>query len=109
MSPWNHWYHLTAHTYGSWLRGDPRGCRARHHREHVDGDYKHPPAPGKYAALYEYSKSLMKRDPVKIEFELRQFVLDKVIERFQEFRIECPVASLDAIHLHALVRCPDHN
>ena len=40
MPAWNHWYHCTAHTYGTWLRGDPRGWRARHHREHVDGDYR---------------------------------------------------------------------
>jgi hypothetical protein len=40
---WNDWYHVVVHVYGSWLRGDPRGWRARHHREHVDGDYKNPP------------------------------------------------------------------
>ena len=42
MLPWNDWYHCTTHTYGSWLRGDRRGWRARHHREHVQGDYKNP-------------------------------------------------------------------
>ena len=24
MQPWDHWYHCTSHTYGSWLRGDPQ-------------------------------------------------------------------------------------
>src|SRR5438067_13048428 len=71
--PWNNWYHITIHVYGSWLRGDPRGWRSRHHREHVDGDYKNPPPKGKYDNLYELSKALMKRDPVKIQRELRQF------------------------------------
>ena|SRR5205809_5238686 len=85
MQPWNDWYHCTLHTYGSWLRGDPRGWRARHHREHVVGDYKNPPPKRKY--LFEYSKSLMNRDPVKIENELRQFVLDAPIDKLVDNRI----------------------
>lgn len=40
VEPWNSWYHVTIHVYGSWLRGDPRGWRSRHHREHADGDYE---------------------------------------------------------------------
>jgi hypothetical protein len=32
------------HTYGTWLPGDPKGFRTRHHREHIEGDYKKPPA-----------------------------------------------------------------
>ena len=41
------WFHVTAHTYGAWLAGDARGFRTRHHREHVEGDYKHPPPAGR--------------------------------------------------------------
>src|SRR5690349_5207107 len=51
MSARDHWFHCTTHTYGTWLRGDPRGWRSRNHREHVDGDYKHPPSNGKYDPL----------------------------------------------------------
>jgi hypothetical protein len=109
MRPWEDWYHGTGHMYGSWLRGDPRGWRSRHHREHVDGDYKNPPPAGKYTDLFNYSKSLMKRDPVRIESELRRFVLDAVIERLQRLSIEIAIASLDGIHLHGLLRCPEHN
>src|SRR6185312_10578416 len=79
--PWNDWYYVTVHVYGSWLRGDPRGWRSRHHREHVEGDYKNPPPPGTYDNLYELSKALMTRDPVKIERELRQFVVDAIAEK----------------------------
>src|SRR5687768_17438019 len=64
--PWNDWYHVTVHVYGSWLRGDPKGWRSRHHREHCEGDYRNPPPTGKYDHLYELSKSLMKRDPIRI-------------------------------------------
>jgi len=81
IAPWNNWYHVTVHVYGSWLRGDPRGWRARHHREHVDGDYKHPSPKGKYDNLYELSKALMKRDPVRIATELRQFIANAVAEK----------------------------
>jgi hypothetical protein len=84
MPAWNHWYHCTAHTYGSWLRGDPRGWRARHHREQVVGDYKNPPPRGEYDALFAYSKSLMKRDSIQIAQELRQFVLDAIVARLHE-------------------------
>jgi len=75
--PWNNWYHVTIHTYGSWLRGDPRGWRSRHHKDHVNGDYKNLPEKGKYDALLELSKSVMTRDPVRIAKPLRTFVLER--------------------------------
>jgi hypothetical protein len=65
--PWLNWLHCTGSTYGSWLRGDPRGWRARRHREHVDGDYRTPPASGTYEAMHERSKRLMKRPGVTLE------------------------------------------
>src|SRR5205809_4884314 len=92
--PWNAWYHVTIHVYGSWLRGDPRGWRSRHHREHVDGDYKNPPPKGKYDNLYELSKALMKRDPVKIERELRQFVTNAIAEKLRADGIEVLIVSV---------------
>jgi hypothetical protein len=107
--PWNHWYHVTVHAYGSWLRGDPRGWRSIHHREHVDGDYKNPPPKGKYDKLYELSKALMKRDPVRIATELRQFVADAIAESLQRNGIEVLITSVDAKHLHVLARFSDHN
>jgi REP element-mobilizing transposase RayT len=106
---WNGWYHVTVHVYGSWLRGDPRGWRARHHREHVEGDYKNPPPAGMYDNLFELSKALMKRDPVRIAAELRQFVADAIAEKLQQDGIEVLIASIDATHLHVLARFPDHN
>lgn len=109
VPPWNHWYHCTAHTYGSWLRGDPRGWRARHHREHVDGDYRAPSPSGRCAALFERSQSLMRRSPVRIGRELRQLVVDAVAARLTERHVETRIVSLDSTHLHALIRCPAHD
>ena len=70
--PWNDWYHFMGHTYGTWLPGDPKGFRTRHHREHVEGDYKHPPPKGKYDARWERAKRLMKRDPVYLDEQQRE-------------------------------------
>lgn len=107
--PWNDWYHVTASTYGTWLRGDPRGWRSRHHREHVDGDYKDPPPKGKYDKLHEYSKRLMKRDPVRIRKELRHIVVDEMVSRLRQEGIEVILACFDDHHWHGLARFPDHN
>jgi hypothetical protein len=106
--PWNNWYHVTAHVYGSWLHGDTRGWRARHHRDHVDGDYKRPPPNGEYDRLQIYSKSLMKREPIKIEQPLREFVVESIVEKLQLNGVEVLVASVDAKHLHLLARFSDH-
>ena len=108
-SPWNNWYHCTEHTYGTWLRGDPRGWRARHHREHVEGDYKNPPPKGTYDELFEHSKSLMKRDPVRIQKDRRTFVLNCIVEKLQEKGIEVLIACLDGTHLHVIAQFPDHD
>jgi len=105
---WNNWYHVTAHVYGSWLHGDPRGWRARHHRDHVEGDYKNPPPAGKYDRLFAYSKSLMQREPVHIEREMRKFVVDAIADRLRRNGIEVLIASVDEKHLHLLGRFSDH-
>jgi hypothetical protein len=108
-APWNDWYHVTVHVYGSWLRGDPRGWRARHHREHVDGDYKNPPPKGKYDNLYELSKALMKRDPIKVARELRQFIADSIAEKLRMDGVEVLIVSMDSKHLYVLARFPERN
>ncbi|WP_437230609.1 hypothetical protein SH661x_002053 [Planctomicrobium sp. SH661] len=57
------WFHVTLTTYGAWLPGDPRGFRTRHHREHVEGDYRDPPPAGKYEGLHRASERLLKSTP----------------------------------------------
>ncbi len=107
--PWNDWYHLTAHTYGTWLYGDRRGWRTRHHREHVEGDYRHPPAPGTFEDKLAQSRNLMKRSPVYVSVPARILVVGVVVEKFQTDGIELLAASMTRDHLHVLVRVPDHN
>ena len=105
---WNDWYHVVVHVYGSWLRGDPRGWRELHHREHVDGDYKNPPARGSFERLHERSLSLMKREPVAIEKELREVVVAAVVEKLGRDGVEVLAAAMDAKHMHILARFRDH-
>lgn len=108
-TPFNNWYHVTLHTYGSWLPGDPRGHRTRHHEEHIEGDYKHPPPPGAHAQTLQRSLALMKSEPVRIPSNLREPILSAFISRLQDDGIEPIAASLDATHLHLLARFNDHN
>jgi len=107
--PWNNWFHVTVHVYGSWLRGDPRGWRARHHREHVDGDYKNPPPKGKYDDVYEFSKWLMKRDPIRLEHAIGKFIADLIAYKLELDGCEVLIVSLSAKHLHVLARFPLRN
>ncbi len=92
------------HTYGSWLRGDGRGWRSRHHREHVDGDYKNPPPMGMYDELYDKSNRLMKREPVILPWELRVVAVKALVEALRHHRVEVIDAAVTARHFHVLAR-----
>ncbi len=85
-----------------------RGWRARHHREHVDGDYKNPPPRGKYDRVYASSKSLMKRESVSIGGEIQRIVVEEFVDKLRSNGIEVLIASVDAKHLHLLGRFRDH-
>ena len=108
MVPWENWYHSTSHLFGAWLPGDPRGWRSRDHRYHCEGDYKRPPPKGAYDELFRRSKKLMKQDPVRLEWALRSFVLQMVVERLMSRGAEVQIAALDGIHLHVLHQCHAH-
>jgi REP element-mobilizing transposase RayT len=105
---WNDWYHVTVHTYGSWLRGDPRGWRDKDHRQHVDGDYKRPPPPKLYEKLHNHAKSIMKREPVRIDIDVRPIVVKSFVEKLSLLDVQVIVASVDGNHLHLLGRFRDH-
>ena len=109
MIPWDHWYHCMGHTYGTWLLGDPKGFRTRHHREHVEGDYRNPPPKGTYDGLHEYSKRAMKREPVFLDAVQRKRALEELVASLRRRDLEVRVFSVDRVHLHGLVRVPDHD
>ncbi len=105
--PWNNWYHINGNTYGTWLRGDSRGWRARHHREHVEGDYKNPPPPGVYDRLEASSKRLMaraKRSVVRLSQEARELACRTMVDSLLAHGVELIVLSIDDHHYHLLAR-----
>jgi hypothetical protein len=105
--PWEAWYHCMCNTYGTWLRGDSRGWRERDHRRHVDGDYRRPPPEGTFEEIRANSKSSMKRDPIRLDRELRRIALSAVVECLTSDGILILAACLDGAHLHLLARFKD--
>jgi len=84
--------------------GDPRGWRSRHHREHVDGDYRNPPDPGAYDRELLKSKRSMKRDPVFLTPEQRVVVCRTIGESLQRHSAELIDLSVGSAHFHMLAR-----
>jgi len=108
MEPWNDWYHVNGNTYGTWLRGDPRGFRERHHRRHVEGDARTPPPPGIYDALRARSRRLMTRDPVHLSPRARALACEAMSDSLRRHAIELLALAVDDHHFHVLARFPDH-
>jgi hypothetical protein len=104
MKPWNNWYHCCGSTYGTWVRGDPRGWRARHHREHVDGDYKDPPPTGKHDPQLRRSQSLMKRHRVVLTLEQRRVACRAFGDKLRVLGVELIELCISARHWHLLAR-----
>ncbi|HSU66967.1 MAG TPA: hypothetical protein VLJ39_08860 [Tepidisphaeraceae bacterium] len=107
--PWNDWYHCMGHTYGTWLPGDPKGFRTRHHREHIEGDYKHPPPKGMYDKRHEQAKDLMKRDPIFLTIDQRLLIVRLLVESLQRRNFDIATACVIEVHFHILARIPDHD
>lgn len=104
MKPWMNWLHCTGSTYGAWLRGDPRGWRARDHREHVDGDFRSPPPEGIYDALHEQSKRLMTRQGVVLGWDARVVAVRAIVDALHYHEVSVVDACVGARHWHVLAR-----
>ena len=107
MKAWRGWYHVNGNTYGTWLPGDPRGWRSRHHRIHVDGDYRNPPPTGSGNARLRRSKRLMKRPPVYLTPTQRRIAVEALVERLLLERHELLAAGVTNVHYHILGRFGD--
>lgn len=106
MIAWNGWYHCMGHTYGSWLRGDERGWRARHHREHVEGDYLNPPPAEAFASQRRLSRALMKRPAVVLTAAQRVAACAALGEKLLALEVELVELCVGATHFHLLARFP---
>lgn len=104
MLPWRNWFHCNGSTYGTWLRGDPRGWRARHHREHVEGDYKSPPPAGMYDGLHQYSKHLVKREELLLDWEHRVVACREMGRSLVAHGVQLVELGVGAAHYHLLAR-----
>lgn len=104
MGAWNGWYHVNGNTYGTWLPGDKRGWRSRHHKVHVDGDYKAPPPVGKYDELRRRAEAAMPQPPVFLDQQQRELAGPALVEMLLQQEAELLALSLDAVHFHLLAR-----
>jgi hypothetical protein len=101
-----YWYHFIISTYGSWLHGDARGFRTRHHREHIEGDYKNPPPPGMYESRERRSRKSLKHAPVVLTPSLRPIVGGALKERLQTLGALVVCISMSGQHAHGLTKMP---
>lgn len=104
MGAWNNWFHCNGNTYGTWLRGDPRGWRSRGHHEHVDGDYKNPPEPGAHDKALEESRRRMTRPKVELPPDARIVACQVMVESLLFRRVELIALSVGGRHWHGLAR-----
>jgi hypothetical protein len=102
-----HWYHVVLTTYGNWLPGDQRGFRTRHHRRHVQGDYKNPPKED-HSGLHLHSSSQMTCPSAQLPTDYRETVGIALVERLQSLGGFVLTASVSKTHIHMLVKVPSH-
>jgi hypothetical protein len=100
------WIHFVETVYGAWLYGDARGFRTRHHREHVEGDYKNPPPPELYAERLRRSCESLKQAPVVLAAEWRPIIGAAVRDRLTELGAFVLCVSASGQHLHLLGKLP---
>ncbi len=100
------WHHIMLTTYGAWLYGDRRGFRTRHHREHVEGDYKNPPPAGKYAAQERRSRELLTQPPVVIPAKTRRIIGRALWQEFSHLGAWVLIVAVGGQHVHLLVKLP---
>jgi hypothetical protein len=103
---WRNWYHGVGCTYGTWLRGDPRGFRTHKHRMHVQGDYRNPPPPGVWAPMLERSKRAMKWPPVVLALDAREVLCRVLVQWLQKLEVKVATLAVASNHFHLLARFP---
>jgi REP element-mobilizing transposase RayT len=100
------WRLVTISTYASWLPGDERGFRAKQHKIHSSGDYKHRPPKGEHAGLLRYAQSISGR-PVFIPRRCRETVGKAILRKLRKLGYRVLSLSVCGMHAHFLVELPD--
>ena len=101
------WFLVTWTTYGSWLPGDSRGFRSRHHKIDVAPPERYSNFTGSYnpiewKKLYGHSKLSCKRE-VQLDRQQREFVERRVSEIAAECGCSVYAVSVGDRHIHLLV------
>jgi len=104
MEDFRQWFHVILTVYGAWLSGDRRGFRSRHHREHIEGDYKNPPPPGKYATYERFSRRALKQEPVSLARDLRPTLGMALVEKLERNGALVVCVGVAAQHVHILTK-----
>ena len=101
------WFHVVISTYNSWLPGDPRGFRTRHHRIHSSGDYHKPPPAGEHHGLYLYSQSLVGRTAaIEIPPPVRATIGQALIATLARRELRILAVAVGGHHAHMLLELP---
>ncbi|MCC7406688.1 MAG: hypothetical protein IT442_01360 [Phycisphaeraceae bacterium] len=103
MKGWRGWYHCVLTTYGAWLPGDERGFRTRHHREHVEGDYRKPPPKGVYAERLQEAAGAMKRDEVVLDRQRQEVVCTAMVSLLESLGVIVRIVAVGRTHAHLFV------
>jgi hypothetical protein len=103
---WNNWYHAVGSTYGTWLRGNPRGFRTFQHRQHVEGDYRNAPAPGVWEPVFERSKKTLRYPVLNLDMNQRRVICSAMVDKLQSDHVEVVVIAIVMNHFHVLARFP---
>ncbi len=93
-------------TLNSWLPGDQRGFRSKHHKVHSSGDYKNLPPEGEHAGLLKYSEQIS-GPPVIIPRELREVIGRKILEKLRKLGHRVLAIAVGGMHTHFLAELPE--
>jgi len=104
---YHNWYHIIGSTYGTWLRGDPRGFRTYRHQQHIEGDYRNPPPEYLHQLFFEYSKRTLRYPPVLLDNRQCGIICESMIQRFQLDGVEVEALVILSNHFHLLSRFPE--
>jgi hypothetical protein len=99
-------YHCISTTYGAWLYGDARGFRTRHHREHVEGDYKNRPPAGANSQKRMASVESLKQAALVIPPEWRQSIGESIRDKLFEKGVFVLCVAVCGQHVHLLAKFP---
>jgi hypothetical protein len=78
----------------------------RHHREHVEGDYRKPPPAGIYESRHRRAEDSLRFDPVTLRPDDRAVVCRAMARTLLAYGVELIDMSVGGQHFHVLCRFP---